>query len=95
MVGGITFYLERGAFGLITSQCPIIPYLLQEDKTRVTRVVRVLRVDTNKNRSPMHGLGQHTMLDPTVGPDVTINLGNRVAKIRKSNIFALLYRHRI
>jgi hypothetical protein len=28
--------------------------------------------------------------DPTVGPDVTINLGNRVAKIGKSKIFALL-----
>jgi hypothetical protein len=47
VVGGITFYFERGAFGLITSQCPIVPYLLQEDKTRVTRVVSVLQVDTN------------------------------------------------
>jgi hypothetical protein len=47
VVGGITFYFKRGAFGLVTSQCPIVPYLLQEDKTRVTRVVRVLRVDTN------------------------------------------------
>ncbi len=36
------------------------------------------------------GLGQQTMLDPTVGPDVTINLRNQVAKIRKSKIFALL-----
>ncbi len=48
VVGGITFYFERGAFELVISQCPIVPYLLQEDKTRVTRVVRVLRVDTNK-----------------------------------------------
>jgi hypothetical protein len=31
----------------------------------------------------------------TVGPDVTINLGNQVAKIRKSKIFALLYQHQI
>ncbi len=36
------------------------------------------------------GLGQQTIiLDPTVGPDVTINLGNRLEKIRKSKIFAL------
>jgi hypothetical protein len=46
VVGGITFYFERGAFRLVNSQCPIVPYLLQEDKTRVTRVVRVLQVDT-------------------------------------------------
>jgi hypothetical protein len=47
VVGGITFYFKHGAFGLVTAQCPIIPYLLQEDKTRVTRVVKVLQVDTN------------------------------------------------
>ncbi len=32
----------------------------------------------------------NNILDPTVGHYVTINLGNRVAQIRKSKIFALL-----
>jgi hypothetical protein len=47
VVGRITFYFECGVFGLVTSHCPIIPYLLQEDKTRATRVVRVIRVESN------------------------------------------------